>query len=110
MDFMDDGTNDKYLWNHSQHIDDGIVEEDQILKTLEEIIEEVIFGALHYEIVVMSIPQSILSHYEPDVFLRKDSLSNHGLCGLSIYDFDEVCSLSMNLTQVVHFLHFDFWD
>ena len=77
---MDDNKDVESLWNHSQHVDDGTFEEDQILKHLEEVIEEVIVGALHHEMTVMSGPQSIISHYWPDVFMRKDSLFYHTLC------------------------------
>ena len=31
VDFMDNEIDEKYLWNHSQHVDDGIFQEDQIL-------------------------------------------------------------------------------
>ena len=110
VDFMDEDIGDKPLWNLSHHIDDGILIENQILKHLEEMVEEVIFGAHHCKMVVMSSPQSIMSHYEPNVFLRKYSLSNNTLCGSCIYEFDEVCSLSMNLTKDTNVLHFGFHD
>lgn len=84
MDFLDDEVYVKYLWNHSQHIDDEIVEENQILNYLEEIIEEIILGTLHRDMVVMLGPQSIISHYEPCVFLRKGSLSNKTVYDSSI--------------------------
>lgn len=77
---------------------------------MEEISKEVIFGALHREMVVMSGPQTITSHYKLDIFLRKDSLSNNTLCDSGIFHYDEVCSLSMNFTWDTHVLHFGFKD
>ena len=53
--------------------------DNQILNHLEEITKEVNLGKLHREMVVMSGPQINISHYEPDVFQKKGSLSNNTL-------------------------------
>ena len=51
------------LRNQFQHVDDGIVEDDQILNNLEGLTKEVIFGALHCKMVVILGPQCIISHH-----------------------------------------------
>ena len=44
---------------------------------MEQIIEEVIFGALHYEMVVMLGPQYIIYPHETNVFLNEYSFFEH---------------------------------
>lgn len=58
--------------------------------------EDLIFEVVHREMVVMSGPQSIKSHYKPYDILNEDSFSSNTLIGLGIHDFDTVSSLSMN--------------
>lgn len=89
VDFSKNEVDMKSLWNHYHLIDDEILEENHILNYLEEIIEEVILGAIHCEMVVMSRPQSTISHYELDVLLRKYSPSNNFIYGAGKYDSDE---------------------
>lgn len=72
-----DQTNVESLSNQLQHMYDGNFEENQILQHLERLTGEVIFEALHREIVVVSGSQSIISHHEPNVFLEKYSFSKH---------------------------------
>lgn len=87
--FLDDKEDMKYLRNHSRHIDDEILEEIQIFNHLEEIIEEYILGALYHEMVAMSSPQTLISHYEPDLFMSKYSFSNNTFCSWGIYKFGD---------------------
>ena len=79
-------------------MDDGVFEEEQILNNLEEMTEEVIFGALLHEMMAMPSSQDIISHYQPNVFPEKDSLSYHTICGSGPYVFDKVCFLPLNFT------------
>ena len=80
-------------------MDDIHIEEYQTHNNLEEATKEVIVGALHHEMVVMSSPQYVISYYEPNSFLKKYSFSKLNQCGSSTYDFDEVCSLPMSFMQ-----------
>lgn len=98
------------LWNDFQHVDDEALEEDHILKHLEEVTNEVIFGALHREMVVMLGPQSIIYFYGLNAFLEKDSLSSNNQNGLGTYISNEVGSLALNFSQEIHVLQFDFQE
>lgn len=91
-------------------MEDEIFEENQILKHLEVVIEEVIVWALHREMVVMSSPQCVISYHETNVFMQKDSFFEHNHCSLSKYVSDKVCSLPVSFTQDTFSLQFDFQD
>lgn len=52
-------------------------EEDQIHNYLYGVTKEVIVGALYHGMVIMLGSQCVISYYDPNVFLKKDSFSKH---------------------------------
>ena len=83
---------------------------DHILKHLEEIIIEVIIGALHYEMMVMLGTQYIIIPNEPNDFLEEDSFSEYSLSGSSLYDSDEVSSRPMGFSHDTLYFPFYYQD
>ena len=75
---------------------------------MEEVIAEVIIGALYHEIMVMSGSQYIISYHEPNDFLNEDSFSECSQSGSGMYDYDEVHFLPMNFSNDTFYFQFDY--
>lgn len=82
-----------------KHVDDGIFEEDQILKNLEGVTE----GKLHHEVVVMLGPQCIISPQETNVFIEKELFFDNYQCGSGTHLSNEVYSPPMIFSQDILF-------
>ena len=61
------------LKEHFQHMDGQNFTEDKILNNLKEVTIEVIIGALHCEMMVVSSFQYIVSPHQPNVYMQADS-------------------------------------
>ena len=77
---------------------------------MKEVIYEVIIGALHCEMMVISGSQYIIAPHEPNIFLDEDLFSEYNSHGLGTYDYDEVRSLPMSFSHDTFSFQFDYQD
>ena len=98
------------LKGHFPEMEEGRFIEDQILKHLEESIEELIIGAIHCEMMVMSGPQYNMSPHEPNEFLEEDVFSKYSQGSLGLYNFVEVHSQPTSFSHDAFYFKCDHKD